>query len=382
MFSRGWSPDRVSDGSARIRGSSRGAWLGVLALVLTIGASPASAQHDAAALARIDSLAEAWRAAKARVEAADSATRALLRLDTLDYFGFLVVTDSADVPELRRAASRALQQVASDLGPIDAKLLEGGVAFVRFVGGQSWIHLVSRGAEFIEVPREQRERRLEGQVAFAASQWLLTRGGTILRGATGGRLGTTVDWLLERAFIELITTPSLAARLCYAGDARSCGRAMGVVPTDNPLTEWYDPQDRITIARRFEGSVRRSLQDVYGRCVSGEFDESCIEFLPRVLGDPPRAPFSPRVTASLVGTAIGMGSDGGYTRLVADTTVPLVPRLEAAAGTDIDSVLTTWRAAVLATRPTPEQPVDRTTWSTLVWVIVAGVLAMRSSRWR
>ncbi len=319
----GWFRDGGTDGSARMRGLSRVSWLAAVGLALTSGPTAASAQQDAAALARIDSLAEAWRAAEATAEAADSTTRASLYLDTLDYFGFLIVTDSADAPGLRSAASRALQQVASDLGPIDAELLEGGVALVRFEqAASSWGHLVTRGAEFIDVPREQRERRLERQIGFAASQWLLTRGGTVLRVATGERLPTSGNRVDEQAFIELVTTPSVAARLCQAGHIASCGQAMGIIPTENPLTDWYDAQDRITLARRMAGHVRRGYQELYDQCVNQQVDESCIEFLPRVLGDPPRAPLTPRVTRSLVSVALRMGGDGAYARLVADTAAP------------------------------------------------------------
>lgn len=385
MCSRGYFPDGSSDESTRIRGSLRGARLGALALVLTIGASPASAQHDAAALARIDSLADAWRAAAARANGVDSASRASLRVDTLEYFGFLIVTDSADAPGLRDAASRALERVARDLGPTDAKLLEGGVAFMRFDRAQrSWSHLVGSGARFIDAPPPdwQGERRFETRIAFAATQWLLTRGGTVLRAATGGRLPTSGQRVNERAFIELVTTPSVVARLCYGGHLPSCAQAMGIVPTDTPLTTWYDANDRVTLARRLLGHVRRNYQELFENCVNRRIDQSCIEFLPTVLGNPPRPPFTPWVTRSLVSAALRMGGDGAYTRLVADTSASLVPRLEAAAGADLDSLLTGWRTAVLATRPVPDEAIDRTTWSTLFWVVVAGVLAMRSSRWR
>jgi hypothetical protein len=57
-------------------------------------------------------------------------------------------------------------------------------------------------------------------------------------------------------------------------------------------------------------------------------------------------------------------------------------RLSSAAGVPLDSLLSVWRSSVILARPTPVELPGYGPFVGLGWVLVLGMLALRSSRWR
>jgi hypothetical protein len=77
-----------------------------------------------------------------------------------------------------------------------------------------------------------------------------------------------------------------------------------------------------------------------------------------------------------------VGGSDALPRFFADTGVAVVPRLEAAAGLPLDSLLGSWRASVLAHRPPATTTPLGTQWLAVVWVLGLAAVATRSTRWR
>ncbi len=80
--------------------------------------------------------------------------------------------------------------------------------------------------------------------------------------------------------------------------------------------------------------------------------------------------------------ALRLGGRDAYRRLLANPAAPIADRLAAAAGVPHDSLVTVWRADVIASRPAT---VLLPTWrfaAALVWMALFAACGLRSSRWR
>src|SRR5262249_47508897 len=116
-------------------------------------------------------------------------------------------------------------------------------------------------------------------------------------------------------------------------------------------------------------------------CLTRGDDASCLLFIRsfdrRVL----RLPLSQIARQSFARTALAMGREGEYGRLV-NTKGGVREKLAAVAGVSLDSVVRVWHAEVLAAHPPSDRVPAATQWSTGFWILLLAALAVRSSRWR
>jgi hypothetical protein len=116
-------------------------------------------------------------------------------------------------------------------------------------------------------------------------------------------------------------------------------------------------------------------------CVSGGDDRACVEVLEAswYLVD---QPLSPMARQTLLRVALQNGGAGAFGRLVQGDSLPLVDRLASSAALPADSLIARWHRAIIAARPTGSVLSRAGGWTAFVWVVVLGVVAMRSTRWR
>jgi len=127
-----------------------------------------------------------------------------------------------------------------------------------------------------------------------------------------------------------------------------------------------DPEERATFAR----------------CVDDRADSACVDFLHGIPLPQIPQPVTFAARNLLVSTALGLGGPGAYDRLMADTTAPVITRLEHAANAPVDRILGTWRSGVMAARPPATRVPLRDAALVLGWVGVIAFGAIRSTRWR
>jgi hypothetical protein len=314
----------------------------------------------------------------------DSAERTARHLDTLVVGGLTLVSDSARLPALRPAAAAAWRSLVTDLGATPAVLV-GSAIYVRFsTQNQSWEDLLRQGGQFVEPDMNDRGQILRQRLRVATGAALARRAGSALSVWSAGTLGLHVDpdASFARAAIELVTTLSVRARGCNAGNMADCALALGITPVRDPLRQWYDATDRQALVRR-EASYehrRRPPATTITECLQRGNDDACIAYL----ADSPQRhpPFSTEAAVSVLFTAARLGGAGSLDRLLADSTAPLPTRLEAMAGVPLDSLLGAWRAEARTHRTSPPTLPGSTRWAALFWIAAFGTLALRSSRWR
>ena len=294
-----------------------------LGLLLAGVGSGAWAQtpDELARLARLEQRAAAFAARR------DSAGGvALARHDTVQAGPLLVLTDSAGSRLLRDALAELRERLGAALGTDTIASLTRAVVVVRFGPPDAgWARLIAGDVEFIQVSSPAATvRRLRVRLVQALQQILVTRGGrSMTEWRPDLRLFEDPRPLFEATYVELLTSPLPGAQRCFAGDLAACRYVLGLIGAEVP-----------SASTRARGTVLLAARESAG------------------------------VSA--------------IARFFADTGAAIVPRLEAAAGTPLDSLLAAWRATILAHRP-------RSTgmqWLAVVWVIGLTALATRSTRWR
>ena len=230
----------------------------------------------------------------------------------------------------------------------------------------------------VPVPIKGDRRMVPAQAVFALVNALRKDADKSLDRWIGGPIKTNPpSEFREELYEDLVTSPSLLARSCYVGSLSACEQALGLVPTRDPATEWYDAAARREVVRNVVGAHDRLALD----CEQG-VDAACIRLL--------RGPDSARVSPPLmfenreviVRLALRRGGPKALQRLLGNAGLPLGRRLELASGTSLDSLVHLWQAAVLAHRPASVDLTPGVGWVALAWTAVLGVLVLRSSRWR
>jgi hypothetical protein len=345
--------------------SNRGARMIVLLVATAIAAPNLSAQTIVEARARAAALTAQLRALEAT---RDSLRRAQ---DTIDVDGVRFVVKPGNRAQAEQAAHLALAELDSVLGPRDRHLLDGWVSSALLNG---WAD--SAG------PR----RAVNDVVAAAGDRRLLSLGGLTLR--RWGRWWQQDSDDLRGAFLSLVTSPSAAARNCLGGDTHACAAVLGLVPTGDRWLDLFDPAGRRVWVRSRFGWLPAARQPryqryaaEYQRCVAENVDAACLDVLHAYSLEAPLL-LSTRCQLSVVAVARSLGGDGTLTRLVADTTAPVGDRLAAAATVPLDSLLRVWHERVVAARPPGTRVGLVAGWTSVLVVMMAGGLAMRSTRWR
>lgn len=202
-------------------------------------------------------------------------------------------------------------------------------------------------------------------------------------------LGGAVHVLLDTArarsetYMQLVTG-GVAARACFRGDLNRCADALEL-PEDSTfyLTTFNAAERREAVARARQPDVLEQVPRAqYTQCVNHADDSACVHFLQALGRDQVPRPLDGNARDALVFTALAMGGDSAYDRLVQDTTAPVVKRLEHAARAPVAAIVSRWRHDVLAARPSsPSVPLRETVFA-LGWVGLLTAGAVRSSRWR
>ena len=179
---------------------------------------------------------------------------------------------------------------------------------------------------------------------------------------------------------DLVTSPSPLARGCYVGSLRDCAEALGLIPTQDPATRWYDAAGRRELLRNLLFVTPNDA--LVKECIDAGVDAVCLRLLrgPDSLRVTP--PLAPESRELLVRIALHAGGRRALQLLLDNPGQPIGRRLELAAGIPMDSLVRRWHTAVLATRPASVDLTPGVGWVALVWALVLGTLVLGSSRWR
>ena len=181
--------------------------------------------------------------------------------------------------------------------------------------------------------------------------------------------------VLASAYVDLTFAASIPARRCMAGDTSGCAIALGLVAPPMVLDSLFTRDDRRALGRiRFfvlhagdKAGIRAgdggpqplsrvgsgAALTTPNPCEPVPATDACEAFvrgLPRHQWPAPMGNFPRDV---LLFTAFDLGGAGAAGRLLADSTAPIVSRLESAARAPRDSLLREWRRRMLAARPAP-----------------------------
>ena len=191
----------------------------------------------------------------------------------------------------------------------------------------------------------------------------------------------------ERAavYIDLVTSLSSVSRRCLSGEQADCRMALGLSPAPNPVLDWWTADDRRRLVPFLLGDyylehVQR--RPIVSACLEQGVDAACIVLLDSI----PRAallrPLGALARITLTQFALRRGGRNAYTRLLADSTAPVADRLASASGMTADSLVATWRSAVVAARPSRVAMGWFTGVVVLGWIGIFATCALRSTRWR
>jgi hypothetical protein len=355
--------------------------------VLLASQSVAGAQRDPPdAVERMRSraaerAADAERESNAEREAADRARA--VQGDTLRFGSFVVITPAASSPVVRAGVSLA------------------GTRMQRLIGTdvEPW---VSDTLKLVFSGTSQRERSaevmgmLEDSDANDVAQAIVTRlrsamardASVGLRRWAGFPLGKDSSSLFREANVELLTAAPGATTKCIVGDLRQCAISLGLVIPPDPAHAFWDSAGRYETVRR-EGprwNVPDHRQNI-AECLRLRDDAACTAFIQQILAyDPARwtldlAPVGRAGREALLLTAVRMGGGEGVRALHLDAGDSIITLVEAAARQPIDSVVSVWRASVLAARP--DERLQRSSrLAAVLWSLGFALVAIGGSLWR
>jgi hypothetical protein len=349
---------------------------------LTIVAAAALVGQTPDEQAKLDRLTRRYDDLTARLT--NEAEVGVPRVDSVHVGGLWILSDSAESPVLLGAVESFRRLLMQQLGPAPLPLLAGARIAVRFGEPHpGWGHLVTGDTQFIGVQQRRRTSEwLTGQLAQAVSGLLAQRGGASMAAWRGDvRLFQDQGPLLEATHLELLTANAPGAEGCRDGSLEACARSLNLIARLPGQSVEANAELRRFVERRLRHRASEpALAPAYSACVDGGDAAACLAFLERAGVQEPT--LSTRATGTLL-VAIGdVGGPDALARFFADTGAAIVPRLEAAAGMPVDSLLARWRETILAHRPPPTAVPAGMQWFVLGWATVLVALATRSTRWR
>jgi hypothetical protein len=189
---------------------------------------------------------------------------------------------------------------------------------------------------------------------------------------------TTVQ--AQTVYLELATKPWSIIRECYESRLDRCRDALAL--GEQSVVTWYTADERRRVVETAQEWEPRLREDPRAQqCVIGGDERACVAVLeayPHVLGEP----LSSLARQSLLRVALQSGGAGAFGRLVRSDTLPVLDALATAAAVPADSLIARWHRAILAARPRGTVLSLGGGWAAFVWVVMLGVAAMRSTRWR
>lgn len=344
-----------------------------------------------------------WQAAARAAFVADSLKGVDLPSDTLQVgaLRFLIDRSQAELmqgvltrawSDVRNVFGREADQLAGTL--FAARLRSSGTRARRLsIGSADSIQKVIDLAEvypgrldiFDRVRAEENPALIARLIATRSAKLLLQRGDSTLRLWLTEPIkpGQLQKGIRERMHADLVTAPSQVSSRCLAGDLRRCRDALGLIPTADALTEWYDPSERRTLVVRMKELLAVGPQlEHYRKCVDGHAYAVCdriLRAIPR-FAVPPALP--PSARHHLLRIALASGGSDAYSRMVAGPARSLEARISDGARMPIDSVVASWRADVLAARPAPPAVSLVSLWTAVGWGLAVMLASLRFASWR
>jgi hypothetical protein len=313
------------------------------------------------------------------------------QIDTIRVGTLTVLAEHSDVDLVREATIEAWDRLSNELRSDTGLLMHKAVYFpkrgegplpvaedvlVGFSLGED-THADQIAAAIITAA----DRILLEQVSERIANWLPS---PLLWELTSAHSSRSVAAHFEWTYVALVTSPYSMHRGCFAGEIEACKHALRIGEVEDPVTELYDARER----RRLVQDLTWSQVDAFGMaalrhgCTAVGRDSDCIEYLEAVPRDMLPLPYTPGVRRSLIRTAIEVGGDGSYGRLVRSDTSNVVGMLESVSGLAVDSLVAWWYRAVMDARPRPTTITPALGLSSAIWVFLFVLTATRSSRWR
>lgn len=351
----------------------------------------AGAQDTREQAARVDSFARALREVIARrVAFDDSAARNRKAMDSLRVGPFRMLVQEGAQDLATRAAQLAADSLAP-IGPTAMALIAKHQFVVRRTPSARWEN-TSVPSIVVAVLDSQRVERMQlwspTTDAKVVARWFYQDAMHLLAGEFDS---TFTRWLIAQVLfdsvsafswtqfrLDLVSSPSSAARACYEGNMVPCRKILGLTPTADPVLEWFDAAARRKVVERLGHDIRRIDYSGTDRCLAG-VDSACISVLQRSKQISPVALSGHRV--ALVQLALQMGGQESLARLLTAKGTP-AERIADAAGVSADSVVRVWHGRVRNVRIPSDDMSLVIAAASLGWIGLLGALALRNSKWR
>ena len=350
--------------------SERHRWA-VAALAASMMPAIVTAQDTTALVQRLHQLELLRHAAVVAVARAESARRE--KLDTVRSGALVIVVRPGEAALVRQASGVAWTRLDSLYGDEAATLSSTPMLFFLLGRPRPQVaHLYPVIADSAATSAD-----VAFQLVRAASEVIREKADTLFSNWTGSLLLAEVPAATEhaRVYVELVTAPSVAVRRCYAGTADACAAALGL--REGILQSWGDAAERRALVAHSTDYLGR-LRPAVDACMLGS-DSACLDVLHARGFEPP---LSTDARQSLVRLTLVSGGRRALGRLAHGASRSLSQRFALAAGMPVDSLILAWRRAIIEARPKPVTIAPARAWTALGWIVLMGLMAFRSSRWR
>jgi hypothetical protein len=358
------------------------------ALCLTQQPGRLGAQNLAEQRSRVDSLRADWEQKR---DTLLTVVRGLgsVTVDTVRAGPFTVIADEPVAELMNRAVPIAWETLREALGS-DSML--AAVKPIHFASGSSRRvepseHVISGPWIDEDLPLDDVVDRIIATVGRELSQALAERNrlwlsvGPLTRVAAERR-GWSWVTRYQMVYLELATSASAVGRRCHAGDLAACRSALQLDSVSDPMREWYDAADRRRLIRRAAPRWRWRPTEELRLCIEAEDDLACETLARDRFEQAGLRPISPLANHTLLETAVQLGGDGAYGRMIRNEVSSVADWIAAVADAPADSVVAHWHSQVVATRPDRARLTATGGWGAVAWVLVLVAAATRSTRWR
>jgi hypothetical protein len=185
------------------------------------------------------------------------------------------------------------------------------------------------------------------------------------------RMPTGPTLAMEKVYVQVASAPSARARACLTGALDDCRRILAIDSLPDPLSSWYAPDDYPVLGANLAIRADDPRRALIERCRQTADASVCRDAL---LQFKIAEPVPRDVRESFLAFALVRGGPQAYVRL-RDTPGDRRTRLVAAAGVPFDSLVSGWRAQVVAAQPARSVAVPGAV--TLAWLALFGVVIQR-----
>ena len=186
----------------------------------------------------------------------------------------------------------------------------------------------------------------------------------------------STEW--TRARIDLLSSQAVVAKRCYAGRVQDCRVSLGITESADPAVEWFDAAGRRKLVEGIRKNDWSGSDPVATEACYAGSDSACVSIL---RNSPLPTPVSSTQRINIVRLAISLGGSGAMERFLL-TPGAVDVRIAAAARVPTDSVVQVWLARAHGARTVSDDMSPGIAASSIGWILLCGVLAFRSSRWR